>query len=339
MKHYDTIIIGGGLSGCVLGYLLKKQRKNVLIIERLNIKTKNKLCGGLLTEKSYILLCDIFGKELINKLPVIKHDKIIVSNSNQKLEIDSINLRSIERKDLDDFVLDQYLSVGGIIIDNETYKHIDFNNNILTLNKEKYSYDNLVGADGALSQLRKNVSNKRNRICLAYEINEEKNKEEYVNIDFFDKLYGYGWVIPNNKNTVVGIGSVNEVNNLDNEFNNYLDVLNIRNRSKKGAFLPSGKDILLSNKNNVFFVGDAAGLISPVTGEGIYYAMYSSYILSNNMNSKYKQKMNKVINNIKINIFYSKFVYNTRLRKYLFSKYKKNKLFTNAIDKFLKRIL
>ena len=43
MKHYNTIIIGGGLSGCVLGYLLKKQQKDVLIVERLNIKTKNKL--------------------------------------------------------------------------------------------------------------------------------------------------------------------------------------------------------------------------------------------------------------------------------------------------------
>ena len=29
MKHYETIIIGGGISGCILGYLLKKQKKSV----------------------------------------------------------------------------------------------------------------------------------------------------------------------------------------------------------------------------------------------------------------------------------------------------------------------
>lgn len=40
MKHYETIIIGGGISGCILGYLLKKQKK-VLIIEKTKLEYKN----------------------------------------------------------------------------------------------------------------------------------------------------------------------------------------------------------------------------------------------------------------------------------------------------------
>lgn len=36
MNHnsYEYIIIGGGLSGCILGFLLKKANKNVLILEK-----------------------------------------------------------------------------------------------------------------------------------------------------------------------------------------------------------------------------------------------------------------------------------------------------------------
>ncbi len=40
MKHYETIIIGGGLAGCTLGYLLQKTNKNVLIIEKQDLIKK-----------------------------------------------------------------------------------------------------------------------------------------------------------------------------------------------------------------------------------------------------------------------------------------------------------
>jgi flavin-dependent dehydrogenase len=36
--------------------------------------------------------------------------------------------------------------------------------------------------------------------------------------------------------------------------------------------LPTGTEILLSI-DNIYFLGDAAGLIHPFTGEGIYYAL------------------------------------------------------------------
>jgi len=63
MNKYDVVIIGAGLSGCTLGYLLRKQNKKILIIEKQRLKKKDKLCGGLLSEKSYNLLKEIFKFE------------------------------------------------------------------------------------------------------------------------------------------------------------------------------------------------------------------------------------------------------------------------------------
>ena len=57
---YDYIIVGGGLSGAMIGYLLKKEGYKVMIFEKQNIKTKTKLCGGIITPKTYSILVKEF---------------------------------------------------------------------------------------------------------------------------------------------------------------------------------------------------------------------------------------------------------------------------------------
>ncbi len=46
---------------------------------------------------------------------------------------------------------------------------------------------------------------------------------------------------------------------------------------------------MLLHKHNVPFIGDGAGLIPPITDEGIYYALYLAYMLSKKMNLDYKK--------------------------------------------------
>ena len=48
----------------------------------------------------------------------------------------------------------------------------------------------------------------------------------------------------------------------------------------RGAFLPTGLDVLLRSGKRSYFVGDAAGLISNITGAGIQYALLSSRLLA-----------------------------------------------------------
>lgn len=190
MKHYDTIIIGGGLAGCVLGYLLKQQDKNVLIIEKQSFKNKNKLCGGLLTEKSYDLLIEIYGDSEIEDLITNKHTSGIITNNNKSFTIKNINTYSVYRKKLDDYVLNKYLSVGGEILDNTTYSNVNFSDNTLSFNEEKYTFSNIVGADGIFSQLRKDVTGKNQRNNFALELLNSNKKFNLVNIFFFNRFKG-----------------------------------------------------------------------------------------------------------------------------------------------------
>lgn len=334
MKKYDVIIIGAGIAGITFGYLMKMKNKKVLIIEKSKISNKDKLCGGLLTKKSYNLLKSIFN---INstKLNFNKSTKCIINNNNNIINID-LEIYSIYRKELDNYILNEYLNIGGELIDETQYQKLNLDNNSIEINQEEYKYNFLVGADGIFSSLRKEITGRNQDRNFAMELLDEK-KDKNLEIFFFDNFKGYGWILPNMKNNMIGIGNVNKITKIENNFNAYLKNLNIKNENIRGAFLPTGNDIYLNYKN-VFFIGDSAGLISPITGEGIYYALMSAKILSENLNNNYSNKMKKILKEIKRENLYKKYVYNDKIRNFLFSRYN-NIFIKKIIIKFANKIL
>lgn len=336
MEKYDTIIIGGGLAGCSLGKLLLAKKQKVLIIEKHDINNKSKLCGGLVTNKAYNLLQTIYG-DLIKDLHFKKLKEFKILNNKLSISFDNYDIYSIFREDLDKFVVNQYIENGGKIIDKTTYDKIDFENKLLYVNGKGYKYINLVGADGIFSQVRKELTGKNQQKNFALETYAPINNNN-LQINFLNNFNGYAWIIPNEKNTILGIGDISKNINLKSSFFKLFNI-DEKKYKLKGAFLPTGDDILLKYKK-IHFIGDAAGLISPITGEGIYYALISAYNLSNNIgNNSYQRSMKKEIRKIKKYLFFKKFVYNTKFRNFLFKKYNKSKLITIFINKFAKSLL
>ncbi len=332
MEEYDAIIIGAGLSGCALGKLLLEKKQKVLIIEKEDIN-KKKLCGGLLTEKSYKLLNEIY-KDEVKRLSFLEINNFSVKSNDLTLNFHNKKIYTIYRQDLDKFVIKQYLKSGGKLVNKIKYKKIDFKNKIIYTNNNKYKYNHLIGADGIFSQLRLDLTKKQQEKNLALETFVKKNNQS-LQIEFLNDFKGYIWTIPNDNNTILGMGDIFQNINFKNKFEKHLK----SNYKIKGAFLPTGNDILL-RKDNVYFVGDAAGLIFPITGEGIYYALFSAYKLSNNINNNlYQKEMKKEIIKIKKYFYLNKLVYNYKLRNFLFKKYNKSKIITKLINKFIKEIL
>jgi flavin-dependent dehydrogenase len=113
-------------------------------------------------------------------------------------------------------------------------------------------------------------------------------------------------------------------------------IQNIDADDKKGAFLPNGEDILLETNACIKFVGDAAGLISPITGEGIYYAIASAKTLSKDFTT-YKANMAKIVRQIKKENIYKHFIYHPTIRTFIFNRYH-NKIYKKLIEKVLDSI-
>ena len=328
--NYDVIIIGAGMAGSTCGYLLKKKGKNVLIVEKEDITKKDKLCGGLLTKKSYDLFSEIY--EFNNELKFKHVDRFVIKNSGKDIFLDN-DFYSIYRKDIDDYVLNKYINEGGKIIDNVKSYDLDLDNNTLTICGKVYTFEYLVGADGVYSNLRKIITGRTQRRNFAYEVTGKKSND--LEIYFFDKFYGYGWVIPNEKNSVIGIGSVAQNSKIDAQLDEFLNSINVKKNRLRGAFLPTGDDIFLNYKN-VYFIGDSAGLISPILGEGIYYALLSAKILSESIGHDYKAQCSSMLTVIKKERIMKKYIYIDSTRNYVFNNHNKP-LIKKAINHFKRK--
>jgi len=299
-KEVNTIIIGGGPAGSSCGIELLKGHNDVCIIDKA-IFPRKKLCGGLVTEKTIDALKEIVLEFDISKF-VCNHSNFIeMFNGNEKIVETDTNtkLYFTERDKFDNELIQYYKKMGGNILENTKIIKIDTKNRLVYTSGDKIiRYNYLIGADGANSLTRKKLGMKLNSIGFSLEVDIPKNKLKDINnntqIHFGILENGYGWVFPKGDYYTIGIGNkYSKSVDYKKILFLYLEILGICNFEEivpKGAFIPFG-DVVENpvGLENIFLVGDAAGLVDPINGEGIYFALSSGReaakaILSDNTN-------------------------------------------------------
>jgi flavin-dependent dehydrogenase len=113
------------------------------------------------------------------------------------------------------------------------------------------------------------------------------SKQDHIDIQFLANLEGYIWVFPRCGHLSVGIcGKGEPAQSLRARLERYMDEKGIsyKDAAFYGHMLPS-LERSGWQKNRVagegwLAVGDAGGLVDPITGEGLYYAMRSGDLAS-----------------------------------------------------------
>ena len=137
-----------------------------------------------------------------------------------------------------------------------------------------------TGARNALAEVGTQLTPEDTMSALGYYV---PGDQTHIDIQFLPRLEGYIWVFPRCGHLSVGIcGKGEPASSLRKRLERYLTQ---RGMAWKGAafyshLLPS-LDAASWKKNRVagegwMAVGDAAGLVDPVTGEGLYYAIRSA---------------------------------------------------------------
>jgi len=344
MWKFDVIIIGGGPAGAMSGIELQKKGIKTCIIDK-SAFPREKLCGGLLTQKSI---------DLIKKYcPDIKHEDFIVENTHkvnfyhkgQKVTTFKTDIPYLftERKIFDFLLIQNYKRLGGTLFENKRIRkdNIDLKENTIQIDTGTFNYKVLIGADGCNSILTKKKQIKRfDSFCLEGELKKESLEEKEFSIYFGCVKNGYGWYFPKTDYYSVGIGGDNSNKSLKKQSERFFEKVNSGSISNiKGALIPSGR--LFNYKklnNNTLIVGDAAGYTDPITGEGLYYALLSGVYAaeatietqqSNSINFKktYLKKTRHIRKNIRYALFLQKILYHPLVLSLFMSLIKNHKSF------------
>jgi len=334
--NYDTIIVGAGPAGSTAAYLLAKSGIKSLLIDKSNFP-RYKLCGGLLSNKTINLLEIIYGEteKSLTKKGIIKYTphyykffyktKLIIDKETKD------NLFFINREDYDYFLLNKVREAGSEILLGETVEDIDPNSHAIITSKGKKIHGKLIiGADGANSIIRRKAFSSETdpsikgikNLAIALQIDLPLNQiRKGTVIDsltnstslFFDFIrYGYSWVFPNKTFLKIGIGGLQSKNkssifSLFSKFLSFLGVDSFFINDAKGAPVPLGNYLSKPIKDSVILIGDAAGCVDPLTGEGIYYAHKSAELAARAICNSFRDNASL------------EYLYLNELHKYIFS--------------------
>jgi geranylgeranyl reductase family protein len=314
----NIIIIGAGPAGAACALSLSKSGHKVLILEK-EVFPRDKICGDALSADvinqlpllSEELLSDFLASPSILSSRGVK----VVSPKGEILEV-PYDIRGKQKngflcKRIDfDYLLYKQLKKSPNISIIQDCKVIDIDQHsdcvVVNTSKGVFKSDIIVGADGCKSIVARKLGNIKldhkhyiAGLRVYYEGVANFHKENYIEIYLFKELLpGYLWVfpLPDNKANV-GLGMVTSellkknVKLKETLFRLISTHPELKERFKnatplesvKGHGLPIGSKKRSISGERFLLVGDAAGLIDPISGEGVGNSIRSGRIAAEHL--------------------------------------------------------
>jgi len=284
---YDAVVVGGGPSGASAAEDLARSGHTVALLDR---SGRIKPCGGAIPPR-LIEDFDIPDDQIVAKISTAR----MISPTGRKVDIPIENgfVGMVDREHFDAFLRNRAAEAGATRITG-TFQRIERDakgTHVIYRDRESGADHSLttklvIGADGARSNVARAEVPGGDTIpyVIAYhEIIEAPGKVGAYDPTRCDVIYDgrissdfYGWVFPHGKSASVGMGSMVRDVNLKQATadlraaSGLTDCATIR---REGAPIPLKPLDRWDNGRDVVLAGDAAGVVAPSSGEGIYYAM------------------------------------------------------------------
>ena len=277
-------VLGGGPAGSFAAERLARAGLKTLVFdEKL---AWEKPCGGGLTYKAY----NTYPFLIENSTPkkVVTHTTLAAPKAGSVKMPLTQPLLIYSRFDLNRMLLDRAEQAGAQI---EKTRVLEVNRDgrgwALKTRTGTAKADFCVVATGARNSLR-NVGTEWTRSDTMYALGYYvPSNQDHIDIQFLPNLEGYIWVFPRCGHLSVGIcGKGESAQSLRARLERYMAEKSIPTKDAQfyGHVLPSLESASF-RRNRIagdgwLAVGDAGGLVDPITGEGLYYAMRSGDLAS-----------------------------------------------------------
>jgi geranylgeranyl reductase family protein len=314
MSHdYDVLIAGAGPAGCAAAYDLAQGGRRVLLLDRRNFP-RDKACACGLTRKTLAALrysVEPVTERVCHEI-VLQQATDDADKREVRVKMRKAICAMAVRERFDAFCLEQTLAAGrdggsvtfckmeslaGLREDAEGVAlDVNTGEGVVT-----FTAPVLVGADGSNGQTRR-LSHQQQEpewyargfaleACVPFTALPEKLPEgdapHDLVFDFAPLPGGYGWLFPKGDHVNIGVGAFAPTEGGEAALKSVTRELLAAYTTRKlgvtlGAVTPrvTGQYLGMGGhgytpRGRVLLVGDAAGLVDPLTGEGIHSALVS----------------------------------------------------------------
>ena len=290
-SSYDVVVVGGGPAGATAATGLARSGHSVLLLER---GGRIKPCGGAIPPR---LIEDFRIPPSL--LAARVHSARMVSPRGREVDM-PINggfVGMVDREVFDPW-LRQRARAAGAELQQARFEslqrrqdgsvRVEFSDSDGDGRSHRFSVDAraLIGADGARSLVaRQALPDVAPPPCVAAYHEIVESPAAGFDASRCDVWYQgrlspdfYGWVFPHGDTTSVGVGSACKGFSLRravDELRLQSVLAGVKTIRREGAPIPLKPRQRWDDGEHVILAGDAAGVVAPASGEGIYYAMES----------------------------------------------------------------
>ncbi|MES2989964.1 MAG: geranylgeranyl diphosphate reductase [Pseudomonadota bacterium] len=295
VETFDVVVIGGGPAGATAAHDLARAGRSVLLLDRAG---RTKPCGGAIPPR---LIKDfaIPDSLLVARATAAR----MVSPKDRKVDIPIDNgfVGMVDRDQFDEWLRERAAASGAqrrvgdfdrITRDADGVSVVHFEQRSQTDRATRVPASvrarAIVGADGAKSAVARQTVKGAERTKYVFAYHEILRTPAVPPSGFdpsrCDVYYRgtlspdfYGWVFPHGDTMSVGTGSADKGFSLRGAVGGLRAAAGLTGAEtlrREGAPIPMKPLPRWDNGRDVVLAGDAAGVVAPASGEGIYYAMF-----------------------------------------------------------------
>lgn len=292
----DVFIVGAGPAGSTLAYCLAQAGMDVVLIDKAAFP-RAKTCGGGVNFRAVRLLpfdLSPLAEETIHQIAFTRNfGDLYMRQSPKPLLI------TVQRKNFDLFLVEEAKKAGAHFADQTRFLSSQEKSESIEVvtNRGACTAQYLVGADGIQSFVAKNLSQTQKCSHILVYHSEvptfifPSQEPGTIQVDWGSHKRAYAYLFPRKQTLAIGAGGVG---NNSTGLRKYYQAFVQNKWQKEGPFSFSSAVFRLPlrergnpvQKGRCLLVGDAASLLDPFTGEGIYYAIRSAQMAASALKEK-----------------------------------------------------
>jgi menaquinone-9 beta-reductase len=288
MQLFDVAIVGGGPAGSSCAAFCALTGLQPLLLDREKFP-REKVCGDCLNPSCW----PVFERlKLTQRVRDLSHSKLcsveFIAINGRKVIVDFPSDTdceiSVKRSLFDDLLLRRARELGADVHEQTTAIGLTRNDhwNIETFSGKSFQARILVGADGRNSTVARLCNllppPERERVALQAHVPRPRDFVDRIVLQFLPEGYSGQAPVNDTQLNLCLVGMPPTISTLRKWAERQFD---LPANQPWRTITPLTRSPVPSAHENLFFIGDAARVVEPFTGEGIYYALRSGELAAN----------------------------------------------------------